>query len=371
MALRRETVAYEGQHFTLPLPDGPGKALRLTVHPVRDRHPDLPRRGRPEEPRARRRDRRRLAGDLLQPRARRRPARLGSRAGAAAAGRGTPERPAGRLRRRRRRVPVVLGDDVAAARRPAAPLRRAVRRRHGQPGAELLQRRWPCGWASSEAAAAGPGPLPRPPAPGRRRRGAARVHRPDRLIGPRGADPGPARALRRGRRHHPSRRPVRAGPGASDSRVAAHAWPRLLDEPGWGAGDSERRRSSYLRRRPPRRSSRGSPSSCRSPPPVTSPSPRSCSACRSTTRRSRRSPPSSSSARSSRRCIYFRKDIVRLARRPGSRGLRSAPRRASDPDYRLAWAVIVGSIPVGVVGLLAKDLITGAAAQPVGRGGRR
>src|SRR3954464_1178634 len=34
-ALRRETVAYEGQHFTLPLPDGPGKALRLTVHPVR------------------------------------------------------------------------------------------------------------------------------------------------------------------------------------------------------------------------------------------------------------------------------------------------------------------------------------------------
>jgi F420-dependent oxidoreductase-like protein len=34
-ALRRETVAYEGSHFTLPLPDGPGKALRLTVHPVR------------------------------------------------------------------------------------------------------------------------------------------------------------------------------------------------------------------------------------------------------------------------------------------------------------------------------------------------
>jgi F420-dependent oxidoreductase-like protein len=34
-ALRRETVAYEGEHFTLPLPDGPGKALKLTVHPVR------------------------------------------------------------------------------------------------------------------------------------------------------------------------------------------------------------------------------------------------------------------------------------------------------------------------------------------------
>jgi F420-dependent oxidoreductase-like protein len=35
MALRRETVSYEGQHFTLPLPDGPGKALKLTIHPPR------------------------------------------------------------------------------------------------------------------------------------------------------------------------------------------------------------------------------------------------------------------------------------------------------------------------------------------------
>src|SRR5215213_10077904 len=33
--LRRETVSYQGQHFTLPLPDGPGRALKLTVHPVR------------------------------------------------------------------------------------------------------------------------------------------------------------------------------------------------------------------------------------------------------------------------------------------------------------------------------------------------
>ena len=34
-ALRRERVSYEGKHFTLPLPDGPGKPLKLTVHPVR------------------------------------------------------------------------------------------------------------------------------------------------------------------------------------------------------------------------------------------------------------------------------------------------------------------------------------------------
>lgn len=33
-ALRREPVSYSGKHFTLPLPDGPGKALRLTVRPV-------------------------------------------------------------------------------------------------------------------------------------------------------------------------------------------------------------------------------------------------------------------------------------------------------------------------------------------------
>ncbi len=39
MALRRETVEYSGRHWRLPLPNGPGKALRLTVHPVRDSVP--------------------------------------------------------------------------------------------------------------------------------------------------------------------------------------------------------------------------------------------------------------------------------------------------------------------------------------------
>ena len=39
MALRRETVRYEGEHWTLPLPDGPGKAIKLTVHPTR---PEIP-----------------------------------------------------------------------------------------------------------------------------------------------------------------------------------------------------------------------------------------------------------------------------------------------------------------------------------------
>lgn len=39
MALRRERVSYQGDFFTLPLPDGPGKALTLTVHPVRESLP--------------------------------------------------------------------------------------------------------------------------------------------------------------------------------------------------------------------------------------------------------------------------------------------------------------------------------------------
>jgi F420-dependent oxidoreductase-like protein len=38
-ALRRERVSYAGRHFTLPLPDGPGKPLKLTVHPVREEIP--------------------------------------------------------------------------------------------------------------------------------------------------------------------------------------------------------------------------------------------------------------------------------------------------------------------------------------------
>lgn len=33
-ALARETLSYAGEHFTLPLPDGPGKALKLTIRPT-------------------------------------------------------------------------------------------------------------------------------------------------------------------------------------------------------------------------------------------------------------------------------------------------------------------------------------------------
>jgi len=55
--------------------------------------------------------------------------------------------------------------------------------------------------------------------------------------------------------------------------------------------------------------------------------------------------------------LYFFKDIVRLL---GAwfRGLLSAQERTNH-DYQLAWAVIVGSIPVAVVGFAAKDVVKG------------
>ncbi|MEH0421236.1 LLM class F420-dependent oxidoreductase [Streptomyces sp. B21-083] len=38
-AWSRERLIHAGTHWTLPLPDGPGKPLKLTVHPVRERIP--------------------------------------------------------------------------------------------------------------------------------------------------------------------------------------------------------------------------------------------------------------------------------------------------------------------------------------------
>jgi F420-dependent oxidoreductase-like protein len=39
LALSRQRVRYDGRTYTLPLPDGPGKALHLMVHPVREHIP--------------------------------------------------------------------------------------------------------------------------------------------------------------------------------------------------------------------------------------------------------------------------------------------------------------------------------------------
>ena len=39
MALARERLTYDGETYRLPLPDGPGKALKLTIEPVQQRIP--------------------------------------------------------------------------------------------------------------------------------------------------------------------------------------------------------------------------------------------------------------------------------------------------------------------------------------------
>ncbi|HEY0696262.1 MAG TPA: LLM class F420-dependent oxidoreductase, partial [Micromonospora sp.] len=39
LAVGRKTVSYQGEHYTLPLPDGPGKALKLGFHPPREHIP--------------------------------------------------------------------------------------------------------------------------------------------------------------------------------------------------------------------------------------------------------------------------------------------------------------------------------------------
>ncbi|MDT0610995.1 undecaprenyl-diphosphate phosphatase [Streptomyces lancefieldiae] len=55
--------------------------------------------------------------------------------------------------------------------------------------------------------------------------------------------------------------------------------------------------------------------------------------------------------------IYFRKDIGRIIS-AWSRSLTNKSMR-HDPDARMGWLVIVGSIPIGVLGLTLKDQIEG------------
>ncbi|WFE20183.1 undecaprenyl-diphosphate phosphatase [Solwaraspora sp. WMMD937] len=53
--------------------------------------------------------------------------------------------------------------------------------------------------------------------------------------------------------------------------------------------------------------------------------------------------------------LYFAKDIWRITR-TWVVGIWN-PSVRSEPDYRMGWYVIVGSIPIGVIGLLFKDQI--------------
>lgn len=60
--------------------------------------------------------------------------------------------------------------------------------------------------------------------------------------------------------------------------------------------------------------------------------------------------------------IYFRKDIARIIGRwfrhfGSSKGAHTVGIPKDDPDVRLGWLIIIGTVPIVIVGLLAQDLI--------------
>ncbi len=57
--------------------------------------------------------------------------------------------------------------------------------------------------------------------------------------------------------------------------------------------------------------------------------------------------------------VYFARDIARIAR-AWFRGL-FAPAHRDDVDYRMGWYVIIGTIPIGVIGFVFRDTIRSEA----------
>jgi undecaprenyl-diphosphatase len=58
---------------------------------------------------------------------------------------------------------------------------------------------------------------------------------------------------------------------------------------------------------------------------------------------------------------YFRRPLVAMARS----GLASLVHRRLDADGRMAWCVVIGTVPVGVAGLLSSDLIEQHLRSPL------
>lgn len=56
--------------------------------------------------------------------------------------------------------------------------------------------------------------------------------------------------------------------------------------------------------------------------------------------------------------LYFRRDIVRIVRAWGKSLLGHG--RPGDPDARMAWLIIVGTLPIAALGFLFKDAIEGS-----------
>jgi undecaprenyl-diphosphatase len=56
--------------------------------------------------------------------------------------------------------------------------------------------------------------------------------------------------------------------------------------------------------------------------------------------------------------IFFREDILKLLSAVFG-GFRNEQRRKSDPNWRFAWLIVIGSIPIGIAGLAFKNVIEG------------
>ncbi|MEJ7755745.1 MAG: LLM class flavin-dependent oxidoreductase [Nocardioidaceae bacterium] len=203
-ALRRETVAYDGEHFTLPLPDGPGKALKIMLHPYR---PDIPVYLASVGPKNLE-----LTGEIADgwlaiffapehAAVSTDPIRAGlERAGRDAASFDIVPT-----------VPVIVGDDLQECAAPLRAYTALVRRRDGQPQAELLQRTRQADGVRGRGGG-DPGPLPRQ-APARCGGGrTVRARRPDGADRSQGADRRTPARVRRGRSHDAERRLVRRDP---------------------------------------------------------------------------------------------------------------------------------------------------------------
>jgi undecaprenyl-diphosphatase len=60
--------------------------------------------------------------------------------------------------------------------------------------------------------------------------------------------------------------------------------------------------------------------------------------------------------------VYFWRDWLRIIR---ALGTSIARREVADPDQRLAWLLVLGTIPVGIVGLLAEHFFRTTLSRPV------
>jgi undecaprenyl-diphosphatase len=56
--------------------------------------------------------------------------------------------------------------------------------------------------------------------------------------------------------------------------------------------------------------------------------------------------------------VYFREDILKILSAVFG-GFRNEQRRKTDPNWRFAWLIVIGSIPIGIIGFAARDLIKG------------